>query len=188
VTDVTNELALGEMRQLGAIDRLGFTEEEYLATIRSKTASLLAAACETGALCGAPRHSKAMARYGERLGMAFQIVDDIIDYTEDESVTGKPGGNDLKEHKVTLPLIAALPSLTAAARGKVDELFCTEEPNDHQVAEVIGIVTEAGGIEAARRRGEQFMQEAKDALSGVPDSPARTALLDAVGYVLERRA
>jgi len=188
VTDVTNELALGEMRQLGAIDRLGFTEQEYLATIRSKTASLLAAACETGALCGAPRHSKAMARYGERLGMAFQIVDDIIDYTEDESVTGKPGGNDLKEHKVTLPLIAALPKLSAAARGQVDELFRTEEPSDRQVADVIAIVTEGGGIEAARRRGEQFMQEAKDALAGVPDSPARAALLDAVGYVLERRA
>ena len=188
VTDVTNELALGEMRQLGAIDRLGFTEQEYLATIRSKTASLLAAACETGALCGAPRHSKVMARYGERLGMAFQIVDDIIDYTEDESVTGKPGGNDLKEHKVTLPLIEALPNMSPVARRKVDQLFHTEELNDEQVAEVIGIVAEAGGIEAARRRGEQFMQEAADALSGVPESPARTSLLAAVAYVLERRA
>src|SRR5436305_14865441 len=100
LTDVTNELAIGEMHQLGAIDRLSFTEAEYFALIRAKTASLLAAACETGALCGAPRFSTTMARYGDRLGMAFQIADDIIDYTENESVTGKPGGLDLKEHKV----------------------------------------------------------------------------------------
>src|SRR5436305_5293237 len=100
LTDVTNELAIGEMHQLGAIDRLSFTETEYFALIRAKTASLLAAACETGALCGAPRFSTTMARYGDRLGMAFQIADDIIDYTENESVTGKPGGLDLKEHKV----------------------------------------------------------------------------------------
>ena len=114
LTDVSNELAIGEMRQLGAIDRLGFTEDEYFKLIRAKTASLLAAACETGAMCGAPAHSRAMARYGDRLGMAFQIADDILDYLGDESVTGKPAGLDLKEHKVTLPMIAALPRLTAA--------------------------------------------------------------------------
>jgi octaprenyl-diphosphate synthase len=188
LTDVSNELAIGEMRQLGAIDRLGFTEQEYFALIRSKTGSLLAAACETGALLGAPRFSRSLARYGERLGMAFQIVDDIIDYTEDESVTGKPGGLDLKEHKVTLPLIAALPSLSRAGRAQVDRLFATEQPTDVQVAEIVSLVSEAGGIEAARRRGDQFMQEAADALSAVPESPARGSLMDAIGYVMERRS
>ena len=107
LTDVTSELAIGEMRQLAAIERLGFTDEAYFKMIRAKTASLLAAACETGAMCGASRFSSAMARYGDRLGMAFQIADDILDYTENESVTGKPCGLDLKEHKVTLPLISA---------------------------------------------------------------------------------
>jgi octaprenyl-diphosphate synthase len=188
LTDVTNELAIGEMHQLGAIDRLSFTEAEYFALIRAKTASLLAAACETGALCGAPRFSSAMARYGDRLGMAFQIADDIIDYTEDQSVTGKPSGLDLKEHKVTLPLIAALPRLSAGARRRVDELFATESPSDGQVAEVIGIVADVGGIDAARHRGDQFMQEAADALSIVPESPVRASLGDAIAYVMERRS
>jgi len=188
LTDVSNELAIGEMRQLGAIDRLGFTEDEYCRLIRAKTASLLAAACETGAMCGAPAHSRAMARYGDRLGMAFQIADDILDYTGNETVTGKPGGLDLKEHKVTLPMIAALPRLSAAGRKEVDTLFATESPGDAQVAGVIAVVAEAGGIEAARKRGEQFMQEAEEALAGLPESPARASLMDAIAYVLERRS
>lgn len=188
LTDVSNELAIGEMRQLGAIDRLGFTEDEYFKLIRAKTASLLAAACETGAMCGAPAHSRAMARYGDRLGMAFQIADDILDYLGDESVTGKPAGLDLKEHKVTLPMIAALPRLSAAGRKRVDELFATEEPSDALVAEIVAVVADAGGIDAARARGDQFMQEAEEALSGLPESPVRASLTDAIAYVMERRS
>ena len=188
LTDAADALAIGEMRQFGAIDRLGFTEAEYFALIRAKTASLLAAACESGAICGAPRQQAAMKKYGDRLGMAFQIADDILDYTEDETVTGKPGGLDLKEHKVTLPLIAALPRLSAAGRRRVDELFATESPPDTLVAAVMAIVSEAGGIDAARQRSEQFMQEAEDALSAIPESPVRTSLGDAIGYVMERRS
>jgi octaprenyl-diphosphate synthase len=188
LTDVTSELAIGEMRQLAAIERLGFTDEAYFKMIRAKTASLLAAACETGAMCGASRFSSAMARYGDRLGMAFQIADDILDYTENESVTGKPCGLDLKEHKVTLPLIAALPRLSPAGRREIDTLFSTEQPSDAQVAKVVAVVAEAGGIDAARKRGEQFMREAEEALGGMPDSPARASLVDAIAYVLERRS
>ena len=188
LTDVTSELAIGEMRQLAAIDRLGFSEDAYLQMIRAKTASLLSAACETGAMCGAAAHRAAMALYGERLGMAFQIADDILDYTENETVTGKPGGLDLKEHKVTLPLIAALPRLSAAGRKTVDALFATESPTDAQVAEVIAVVAEAGGIDAARHRGDQLMEEAEGALTGLPDSPVRASLMDAIAFVMERRS
>src|SRR5947207_12568679 len=81
LTTVANELTIGEMRQLGAVDGLEFSEEDYFALIRAKTAVLLSAACETGALCGAARYRSALARYGERLGMPFQIADDILDYT-----------------------------------------------------------------------------------------------------------
>ena len=188
VTDVTNELAIGEMHQLGAIDRLGFTEAEYFALIRAKTASLLAAACEAGAICGAPMHQVAMARFGDRLGMAFQIADDILDYTEDETVTGKPGGLDLRDHKMTLPLIASLPRMSAAGRARVDELFASESPPDALVSDVIAIVSDVGGIDAARARGEPVVQEAEDALSAIPQSPIRAALIGAIGYVMERRS
>jgi octaprenyl-diphosphate synthase len=188
LTGVSTQLTIGEMRQLAALDRLAFTEREYESLIEAKTASLLAAACETGALCGAPRHRAALRRFGARLGMAFQVADDILDYTESASVTGKPSGLDLREHKVTLPLIAALPKLSPAGRRCVDVLFTAEEPTDAQIEEVIAFVTEAGGIDAARQRGEQYALEADAALRGLPDSPARAALADAITYVMDRRS
>ena len=188
VTDVANELTIGEMRQLAAVDALAFTEDEYYRLIRAKTASLIAGACESGALCGASGFRGPLAEFGDRLGMAFQIADDILDYTEDESVTGKPGGLDLREHKVTLPLIAALPRLSPVERQRVEALFATESPEDRIVADVIAIVEKAGGIEYARRQGERFAREAASALQAVPASPVRTALTDSIAYVTERRS
>ena len=188
LTDVSNELAVGEMRQLAAIEALEFDEGEYIKLIRAKTASLLSAACETGAFYGAIRHRAALARYGERLGLAFQIADDLLDYTEDERTMGKPTGADLKEHKVTLPLIGALPSMSAAARRRVDALFADPAPSDALVAEVVAIVSEAGGLEHARSLGARFASEANEALAALPDSPVRASLGDAIVYVMERRS
>ena len=188
LTNVSTQLTIGEMRQLAAVDTLAFTEADYESLIQAKTASLLSAACETGAMCGAALYRDALRRYGERLGMAFQVADDILDYTGSSSVTGKPSGLDLREHKVTLPLIAALPRLTGAARGRIEALFATESPADEQVAEAIELVTEAEGIDIAQRRGEQFAHEAEEALDGLPDTPARTALADAILYVMNRRS
>ena len=104
------------------------------------------------------------------------------------SETGKPSGLDLREHKVTLPLIAALPQLSAAGRTRVDALFATDAPSDGQIEDVITLVAEAGGIERARRRGEEFAHEAEEALDGLPDTPARTALAGAILYVMDRRS
>jgi len=188
LTSVSSQLTIGEMRQLAAVERLAFTEAEYEWLIEAKTASLLSAACETGAMCGASRHRVALTRFGARLGMAFQVADDILDYTETASVTGKPSGLDLREHKVTLPLIASLPKLSAAGRRTVDALFASEAPDDQQIHDVIALVTEAGGIDAARRRGEQYALEADAALRGLPDTPARAALADAILYVMDRRS
>jgi len=188
LTAVSTQLTIGEMRQLAAVDALAFTAQDYDLLIKAKTASLLSAACETGAMCGAVAHRDALRLYGERLGMAFQVADDILDYTETASVTGKPTGLDLKEHKVTLPLIVALPRLAREARAKVEALFAAETPTDEQVAEVIALVGAAGGIDDARRRGEEFAKEAEDALDSLPDTPARTALADAILYVMDRRS
>jgi octaprenyl-diphosphate synthase len=188
VTNVANELTIGEMRQLAAVESLSFGEADYYQLIRAKTASLIAGACESGALCGAAEFRESLARFGDRLGMAFQIADDILDYTEDESVTGKPGGLDLREHKVTLPLIAALPRLNAVERERIETLFRTESPGDGLVSDAIAIVEKAGGLEYARRQGERFAREAESALRGLPQSPVRAALTDSIAYVMERRS
>jgi len=187
-TAASNEMTLGEMRQLASYDALTFSESDYTTLIRAKTASLVGAACEVGAVCGAPRYRDALRRYGDRLGMAFQVADDLLDYTEPESVTGKPGGNDLREHKVTLPLIAALPHMSPAQRARVDALYANPVPEDGEIFDVVGIVTECGGIEIARRRGEGYAAEAEAALAPVPPSEARQALADALSYVLDRRS
>ena len=184
---VTNEMTVGEMRQLLAHDRLLFTEEQYDLLIRAKTASLLSAATEVGALQASPRERAALRRFGERLGMAFQIVDDLIDYTEDEAVTGKPTGADLREHKVTLPLIAALPRMTPGERSAVEALMAAPEPSDGEIAAAIGAVDRAGGLAYSRARALRLAEEAEAELDAVEPSAARDALRAAITYSVERR-
>lgn len=185
---VTNEMTVGEMRQLLAHDRLAFSEEQYDLLIMAKTASLLSGACETGAIRAPAAQRQALREFGLRLGMAFQIVDDLLDYTGDASVTGKPVGADLREHKVTLPLIYALPRLAPAQRRQVTALMDTETPGDAQIAEVIEAVTEAGGLEYARERAQALSVSAEQALDALTPSPAREALRASIPYVLDRRS
>jgi octaprenyl-diphosphate synthase len=186
--NAANELTVGEMRQLAALDALAFSESDYEFLIKCKTAALFKAACEVGALCGAARFREQLASFGERLGMAFQVQDDLLDYTEDSGTTGKPAGLDLKEHKVTLPLIETLRRVDGPQRRVIERLFVTADPADDQIAEVVEIVRKTGGLEYARRRGEEFASNAEAALDGLPESPARAALYDALAYVLDRRS
>jgi octaprenyl-diphosphate synthase len=188
LTRASTEMTIGEMRQLAVNDSLSFSEDDYFALIRSKTASLMSAACEVGSIAGAPEHRESLIKYGDALGMAFQIADDLIDYTEAQETTGKPTGLDLKEHKVTLPLIAALRVMTATERAKVDALFANESPGDEQVAEVIRIVTVNGGLDYARDKGAVYAEEARKALAELPETVARQALFESISYVMERHA
>jgi octaprenyl-diphosphate synthase len=184
---VTNEMTVGEMRQLLAHDPLEFSEEQYDLLIRAKTASLVSGACEIGALRAEPAQRGALRRYGKALGMAFQIVDDLLDYTEDATVTGKPFGSDLREHKVTLPLIAALPRMGDGERRSVSRLLHTPEPGDAQIAEVILAVAEAGGLEYARERALRLAQQADTELDLLVPSAARDALRASITYVIDRK-
>jgi octaprenyl-diphosphate synthase len=184
---VTNEMTVGEMRQLLAHEPLHFSEEEYDLLIKAKTASLLSGACEVGALRAAPRERAALRRFGEALGMAFQIVDDLLDYVGDPSVTGKPTGSDLREHKVTLPLIASLPRMGAAERREVESLMRTAEPTDSQIQSVVGAVAEAGGLDYSRERALRLAQQADAELDELAPSPAREALRSSIAYVVDRR-
>jgi octaprenyl-diphosphate synthase len=185
---VTNEMTIGEMRQLMAHDPLEFTEDDYDLLIRAKTASLLSGACEVGALHATPEIRGALRDFGMRLGMAFQVIDDLLDYTEEESVTGKRSGSDLREHKVTLPLINALPLMNAEERSQVDSLMETAEPTDRQIADVVAAVNRAGGLDYARSRAQSLGADAERLLELLPPTAAREALSASVSYVLERRS
>ena len=184
---VTNEMTVGEMRQLLAHEPLEFTEEEYDLLIQAKTASLLSGTCEVGALNAPPAQRAALRRFGEALGMAFQIVDDLLDYVGDPNVTGKPTGTDLREHKVTLPLIAALPRMGEGDRRQVNQLMDTAEPTDAQIGEVIEAVREAGGFNYARGRALRLAEQADGELDALPPSAAREALRASIIYAVDRR-
>ncbi len=186
MAETTNAMTVGEMRQLAALDALSFSEADYEALIRSKTASLLSAACEIGAIAGGLECRRQLARYGECLGMAFQVADDLLDYTAEESVTGKPSGLDLREHKVTLPLIAALQSVSASERTEIDALFATPEPPDERIAIVVDIVTARGGLDYARERAQRYADDAESALGGLPEGPSLMALHAAIDYAVDR--
>ncbi|MEO8580211.1 MAG: polyprenyl synthetase family protein [Gemmatimonadales bacterium] len=188
LTRASTEMTLGEMRQLAVTEPLRFTETEYYDLIRSKTASLMRTACELGALAGAQQFSRPLGSFGENLGMAFQIADDLLDYREEKETTGKPSGLDLREHKVTLPMIHALREMSSPSRREVERLFDSESASDQDIAQVVRIVEENGGFEYARARGEEFAERAQDALADLPDTVARASLTASISYVMERHS
>lgn len=186
LAQAANEMSVGELRQLSSCDALAFTERDYDRLISSKTASLMSAACELGAAAGAARYRDALSAYGHALGMAFQVADDLFDYTQTEAAVGKPTGQDLREHKVTLPLIAAMREMAAADRAAVEAFFADPVPAEDGIEAVSRLVREHGGLEYARTRALAFGDQATEALLDVPDGPATRALRTAVAYVVER--
>ena len=182
-----NEMSVGEMRQLLSYDALDFTEDDYYRLIAAKTASLMSAACEMGALAGVPEYRGALGRYGHNLGMAFQIADDLLDYTGTEAVTGKPTGHDLRERKVTLPLVGALAQASEVEEQEIRAFFTRVDPTDDEIGRIIEIVTERGGLEYARAKADEYAAQAHAELAGLDGGEALTALHDSVVYAVDRR-
>ncbi len=183
-----NEMTVGELRQLTSYDALDFTEEDYRRLIASKTASLMAAACEIGALAGPVHAKEAFRRYGHALGMAFQVADDLLDYDGSEELTGKPVGHDLRERKVTLPLVHALKGVSAADRDQVRAFFTRVDPTEAEIGEIVAIVRDAGGLDYARSEARRYADEARAALEEVGETgEAMESLHAAIEYAIERR-
>jgi octaprenyl-diphosphate synthase len=183
-----NEMTVGELRQLTSYDALEFTEDDYRRLIASKTASLMSAACEIGALVGPSEYRDAFRRYGHALGMAFQVADDLLDYDGSEELTGKPVGHDLRERKVTLPLVHALRQVTEAERARVRAFFTRVDPTDEEIGEIVQIVRRTGGLDYARSEARRYADEARTALEEVgATGAAMDALHAAIEYAIERR-
>jgi len=186
MANAANSMSVGEMRQLTAYDALDFSEDDYTQLIAAKTASLMKAACELGALVGSCDYREPLARYGHCLGMAFQVADDILDYTVSEEQAGKPTGHDLREHKVTLPLVGAMRTGDEAGMKLVREVFDSPEPTDEAIARVVAWVNETGGVEYARAEADAYARAATEALSEVPPGPSTDALHAAIAYATRR--
>jgi octaprenyl-diphosphate synthase len=186
LADAANEMSIGEMRQLTAFDGLDFSEEDYTELITAKTASLMAAACDMGALVGAVEHREPLRRFGKNLGMAFQVADDILDYVGSEEKTGKPVGQDLRERKVTLPLIGALKTASPGALAEVKEFFKGVEPDEEDIFRLVELVRELGGVDYAKRQAFEYAERAETALQALPAGVAVEALRNSITYVIDR--
>ena len=186
LANATNQMSIGEMRQLTSIDALGFSEGDYNRLIECKTASLISASCEIGALEGQGEHSQSLADFGHNLGMAFQIADDLLDYKGEVSVTGKPSGHDLREHKVTLPLVASLNNMSELELQETRKFFTLIQPTDRDIEKLVEIVIENGGLDYAEGQAQMYAERAREILWNLPESPAVTALENAVTYTVTR--
>jgi len=185
---LTQQMVDGELLQLERIGKLDVSEADSMELIDRKTAGLFSACTRLGTLVGgADETSQArLADFGWNLGMAFQMVDDILDFTSRESILGKPVGNDLREGKMTLPLIYAMERATPRERAKVQLVL--EERNYSRVPfpEILQILRAHRGIERARERAQEFTDKARALLATFPETPAQRALLAATDLVADR--
>lgn len=181
------EISEGELLQIEKARRLDITEAVYFEIIRQKTATLIAACCSLGAASVKPdsEHVETFRKFGELCGMAFQIKDDLFDYGD--AAIGKPTGIDIKEQKMTLPLIFALNHASKQERNWLINSVKRHNKDKKRVKEVIAYVKASGGLEYATSKMHAFKQEALQLLQTYPDSPYRQALDLMVNYVVDRK-
>jgi octaprenyl-diphosphate synthase len=186
-TEAVKEMSEGELMQMERARRLDISEEVYFDIIRKKTASLIASCCAIGAssVNSTPEMVEKMKFFGEKVGMAFQIKDDLFDYGEDE--IGKPLGIDIKEKKMTLPLIYALSKAGWLEKRKIISIVKNESEKPKKVKEVIEFVKKSGGIEYAKEAMNRYYAEALELLKELPDSTYRNSLRELVKFTIERK-
>lgn len=177
VDQAVEGMSLGELREEQACGNYELGTEEYMLIIRQKTATFMAACCAAGASLGTgnSRLRQEAQRFGMAYGMAFQMRDDLLDMQE-TALTGKPQGNDIKEHKVTLPLIFALQRTEGDTKKRLLALLQKEEVDSETAREAIAIVAASGAIEATKELIAKQVEEAKSALGHMPPSRYREAL------------
>ena len=187
LTDAIRKMSEAELLQLEKARSLNLNEEIYYEIIRNKTASLLASACSAGAwsTCQNEETAEKMRIFGEKTGIAFQIKDDLFDYSSEN--VGKPTGNDIKEKKITLPLIYTLNNTDKKTRREIIYIIKNKNKEKEKVNWVIEKVKEAGGINYATEKMNSYRNEALNVLWSFPESPIRKGLEDLVKYVTDRK-
>lgn len=188
LSGATTVIAEGEVMQLLCTGELDLTEERYTNVVRSKTAILMSAACEAGAILGAVPQSQrqALADFGMDLGIAFQLMDDILDYVATEEEFGKSIGHDLEEGKITLPLIHTLRNCSDSERAVITTVVEQDEMSLDDFRAVSGFVKQHGGIAYTIETARFYINRCKNHLEQFAPSPVREALLSLSEYVVTR--
>jgi octaprenyl-diphosphate synthase len=186
--ELTQRMVEGELLQLDRIGKIAVTEADYMELIDRKTASLFAACARLGAVCGDAdtETERRLGEYAWNLGIAFQLVDDILDFTSREKVLGKPVGNDLREGKVTLPLIYALESAEPEERKLVETVLADGSYDQVPFGKILQILNRYRAIERSQEKARTFTEKARELIATFPDSPYQRALVSVTGMVTER--
>ena len=187
LTDAVQKMSEGELLQLEKARTLSLKEDIYYEIISSKTASLLASACSAGAWSVTQDDGIAekMRQFGDKTGIAFQIKDDLFDYASED--VGKPTGNDIKEKKMTLPLIYTLNNTDKSTKRRIINIVKNNNNDKKMVNWVLDVVKDTGGINYAIQKMEEYKQQALDILYQFPENEYRNGLKDLVNYVTERK-
>jgi len=186
--ELTQRMVEGELLQLDRIGKIGVTEADYMELIDRKTASLFSACARLGAMA-AGANEAAEGRLGEyawNLGIAFQLIDDVLDFTSREKILGKPVGNDLREGKVTLPLIYALESAEAEERRLVETVLADGNYDQVPFGKILHLLHRYGGVERAQERARAFTEKARAIIGEFPESPYQRALFAVTDLVTDR--
>ncbi len=185
----TYRMSIGEMLELEKKRDPSVTEQDYMKMISEKTATLIAAACEIGALLafGENGQKESMQRFGHNLGMAFQITDDLLDYAGDTGQMGKATGSDVRDGKITLPLIHALREAPAEEAARIRELVSAPEFSDSSWNTVLDFTAEFGGLDYCREMARSFGEAAERELAEFGDTPITRTFAASIDYVLHRR-
>lgn len=187
VARAVREMSEGELLQIEKARKLDITEEVYYEVIRQKTASLIATCCEAGAISvDRMDQTENMKLFGETVGLAFQVKDDIFDYGEPGNI-GKPTGLDIRERKMTLPLIYVLNNSPKEVRKELINIVKRHNENPKKVQRAVKLVIEHGGIDYAHKKMLELKEKALDMLKDIPDSDAKTALVGLVEYTTNRK-
>ena len=178
----------GEVFQLIKRGDINLTEEEYLTIIEKKTAVLISAACATGAILGSasPEKIDALSQFGKNIGMAFQITDDILDYTGKEQEFGKSIGKDLEEGKITLPLIFAIKQSTEEEKDKIKEIITRKKGSQKAAREILRLIKKYNGIDYSFQRAENFIRDAQTQLNIFPECLEKDQLHAVAEYIFSR--
>ncbi|OEU51907.1 MAG: polyprenyl synthetase [Desulfobacterales bacterium C00003060] len=184
----TAQMSEGEIHQLLHRGDLAIEETDYMEVITRKTACLIQAACQVGALLAESpgKQVQALANYGYHLGVAFQMVDDLLDYTADTVVLGKVTGADLREGKLTLPVIYALNRATAEDRTRLETIIRDVDMAEADFETVLGLIKKYGGIKYTRDRAQEHIEQAKNSIDIFDASKSKTFLKQLADYVLVR--
>ncbi len=189
LANATTMIAEGEVLQLTCSTDLDITEQRYIDVVKSKTAILLATACQTGAILGkaSTEQETALRDFGMGVGIAFQLIDDSLDYTSSEEQFGKSIGHDLEEGKITLPLIHTLKKCTPAERDEIAAIIWKDSLLKEDFAKVFDLVYKYGGIDYTLRLAREYVESSKTYLDIFTDSIEKSALEELADYVLTRQ-